>query len=128
MSGRDLVGGNVVAQFGIVLRSFIPGKVFASELPFNELWIFCEEKNPALRPHRVRPFLDFLVQQSFNHECLELYFTLLCRPYGTRSSSCVNPRAYALGYSCDAASRLVSGGRLGLGGRLMPGCTASRLM
>ncbi len=55
----DLVGGNVVAQLGIVLRvGGVPGQVFARQLPLDQLGIFGEKKNAPLQAHAVRTLLD----------------------------------------------------------------------
>ena len=59
MRRSDLVGGDVVAELGIVLRiGGVPGNVFARELPLNELGIFAEKKYAPRKANAVRTFLD----------------------------------------------------------------------
>src|SRR5579859_1175163 len=56
---RDLVGGNVVAQFRIVGRvARVPGQVPAGKLLFDEFGIFREKKNAPLQRHPVRTLVD----------------------------------------------------------------------
>ncbi len=64
MRGSDFVGGNVVAQFGIVGRIFrIPGQVFARQLPLDQVWIFGEKKNASLQPDLIRPLFDLAFEK-----------------------------------------------------------------
>jgi hypothetical protein len=56
----DFVGGNVVAEFGILHGILcVPGQIFSGKLPLNEFGILGEKKNAALQANLIVPFLDF---------------------------------------------------------------------
>src|SRR5581483_7359119 len=64
MRGRNLVGGNVVAQLGIVGGICrVPGQVLARQLPLDQLGIFSKKKNAPLQLDSVRPLFDFTFQK-----------------------------------------------------------------
>ena len=64
MSWRDLVGGDVVAQLGIVRRIFrVPAEIFPRQLPLNQFRIFGEEEDAPAEPHLVRPLFDLALQK-----------------------------------------------------------------
>ncbi len=64
MRGGNLVGRNVVAQFGIVRRILrVPGQVFARKLALDQFRIFRQKKDASLQPDFVRALFDFAFQQ-----------------------------------------------------------------
>jgi len=64
MRGRDLVGGNVIAQLGIVRGIFaVPGEIFARQLPLDQFGIFGEKENAALQPNFIRALFDFAFEE-----------------------------------------------------------------
>ena len=64
MRGRNFVGRNVVAQFGIVRGILaIPGQIFAGQLPPDQFGIFGEKENASLQPNLIRTFFDFAFEQ-----------------------------------------------------------------
>src|SRR5581483_1748311 len=82
VGGSDFVGGDIVAQFGIVLWILcVPRKVFAGELALDELGVFGEEQNTALELNRIRPLFYVPVEQSVHktnsHSRSRSYFTPL---------------------------------------------------
>ena len=67
-AGRDLVGGDVVAQLGIALgMRRVPGQVFAGELALDEFRIFGEKKDSPLQFHSVGALGNRAVQQRIGH-------------------------------------------------------------
>src|SRR5205807_5751154 len=64
MGWRDLVGGDVVAQLGIVRRILgVPGQVLARQLTLDQFRIFGEEEDAPAEPHLVRPLFDLALQK-----------------------------------------------------------------
>ncbi len=59
VGGSDFVGGNVIAQLGIVGWILgVPGQIFAGKLAFNELGVLGQEKNAAGEADSVGAFVD----------------------------------------------------------------------
>jgi len=68
VSGRYLVGRDVIAELGIVGRiPGVPGQVFAGELTLDQFRVFGEEKNAPLQASLVGAFVDFSIQQGIDH-------------------------------------------------------------
>src|SRR5262249_36262362 len=62
MGRRNLVGGDVVPQLGILPRiPGVPGKVFSGQLASNQLRILRQKEDAARKFDLVRSFLDFAV-------------------------------------------------------------------
>ncbi len=68
MRRGDLVGRDVVAQFGIAFgMRRVPGQIFAGELPLDELRIFGEEEDSPLQADHVGTHFNGSVQQRVVH-------------------------------------------------------------
>src|SRR5262249_4753969 len=69
MRRRDLVGGDVIAQLGIVLRvPGVPGQVLAGQLPPDQFRIFRKEKYPSLKLALAGALLDGAGKQRRFHK------------------------------------------------------------
>ena len=68
VGGRDLVGRNVVPQFGIVSRILgVPTEIFPIQLALDQLRLLSQEEDASLQTHFVRPFLDAFLKKRFDH-------------------------------------------------------------
>ena len=66
--GSDLIGRNVVTEFGIVRRILrVPRQIPTRQLFLDQLRVFSEKQNAPLQPHLVGALFDLAFKQRRNH-------------------------------------------------------------